>query len=482
MKIVQTIKFLVPILILSISAQAATQKQPNILLIVADDLGYADVGFNGAKDIKTPNIDELATSGVQLKSLYAQQMCTPTRAALMTGRYPMRYGLQTYVITPGQSYGLAMNETTLAQVLKDAGYKTYVTGKWHLGHADKKYWPQNRGFDYFYGCTLGEVDHYSKERAGVIDWQRNGEHLKEEGYFTDLITKDAVRIIGEQKSDEPFFLYMPHLAVHAPYQAPKEYTDRYKELDNETRQIYAAMTTAMDDSIGAVMKALEERGLRENTIIIFMSDNGGIAEYDAAAKKAKGDRPAPANNTPWRGSKGSLYEGGVRSASLINWPRHIKPAIVNEPLHVVDLFPTLVKLAGASLPKAKPIDGKDIWSVLTEGESSPHDTILINAEFNRGAVRQGDWKLVKYATLPSSVELYNLADDPSETNNIASTNPKKVAELEEILNSYAKESNGSLFIKEYMPFIKNDFQKATLAFDGNEDAGAVGEKPRLPKE
>ncbi|BBO90728.1 arylsulfatase B [Desulfosarcina ovata] len=473
----------IPVILLAaatVGAAVSSTKKPNIVIIVADDLGYSDVGFNNAKDMKTPNLDTLASQGMHFKSLYSQPFCTPTRAALMTGRYPMRYGLQTFVITPGQKYGLNTEETTLADALKAAGYHTYAVGKWHLGHADEKYWPQNRGFDYFYGCSLGEVDFYTKERVGVIDWQRNGEHLKEDGYFTTLITEDAVRLIDEQPADKPFFLYMAHLAVHAPYQAPQKYIDRFAHIKDETRRIYAAMAAAMDDSVAEVLKALEKKGVRDNTIVLFLADNGGIAEYDPAMAKGKGEKPAPATNTPFRGSKGGLYEGGVRSASFINWPKHIHPGTTEGIFHVVDIMPTLVKLAGGKMPADKTIDGKDIWPAIAEGKPSPRNEVLLNAEFHRGAVRKGNWKLIKNAALPSSVELYNLAEDIGESHNLAEQYPDKVKALEKLLNNYAKQSKGSLFLQSYMPFIQDDFKSIEHVFEGNEDAGEPGEKPALP--
>ena len=469
------------LLLLATAAFAAKPAtKPNIIIIVADDLGYADVGFNSAKDMKTPNLDKLANSGMRFKSLYSQQMCTPTRAALMTGRYPMRYGLQTFVITPGQTYGLKTDEITMADALKNAGYDTYAVGKWHLGHADEKYWPQNRGFDYFYGCALGEVDFYSKKRNGVIDWQRNGKHLKEEGYFTTLITDDAVRLIDQQPADKPFFLYMAHLAVHSPYQAPQKYLDRVKDIKEEPRRTYAAMAAAMDDSVGDVLKALERKGVRDNTIVLFLSDNGGIKKYGSIMAKGKGERPAPANNGPLRGSKGSLYEGGVRSVSAINWPQHIRPGETTDIFHVVDIMPTLVKLAGGKMPTDRPIDGKNIWPAITQGKASPRNEVLINAEMHRGAVRKGDWKLIKSATLPSSIELYNIIDDIGETNNLADKYPEKVRELEDLLNDYAKQSKVSLYLKTYIPFIQEDFQTIDHVFNDNEDAGLPNEKPVLP--
>jgi len=209
-----------------VAAEAAEQR-PNIVFIMADDLGNADLGYRGS-DIQTPNIDQLAKDGVRLESFYGQQVCTPSRAALMTGRYPMRLGLQTLVIFPSHKYGLPTDELTLPQALKDAGYRTMIVGKWHLGHADKKYWPQNRGFDHFYGNLVGEVDYFTKDRGGLVDWQRNGSFLKEDGYYTTLIGDEAVKPIEAQDGKTPFFLYFASLAPHAPYQVPDAYAERYK--------------------------------------------------------------------------------------------------------------------------------------------------------------------------------------------------------------------------------------------------------------
>lgn len=448
---------------------AETSAQPNIVIIVADDLGWGDVGFNGSTEITTPNLDKLATEGIRFTSLYAMQFCTPARAALMTGRYPMRYGLQTFAITPGQDFGLSIDESTLPEFLREQGYRTYALGKWHLGHGDQAYWPNNRGFDYFQGTAMGEVDFYTKERFGVLDWQRNGKRLDDDEYLTSLITKDAVRIIEEQSADQPFFLYLAHLAVHAPYQAPQEYIDRFSHIEDETRRIYAAMAYALDLSVGEVMGALEQKGLRENTLVLFLSDNGGITEFSETVAKAKGMKPAPADNGPFRGSKGSLYEGGVRSAAVISWPGHIPSGEdTDEPVHVVDFLPTFAGLIGAGLPSEKPLDGLDIWPVLTEGQSSPHEDILINAEFHRGAIRRDRWKLVKTAALPSRVELYDLKADPGESTDLSEAHPDIVAELEMRLNAYAAESSPSLFFREYMPFIKYDSANAEIYYDEDE--------------
>src|SRR6516164_3648693 len=244
-----------------------TARKPNILYIVADDLGWKDVGFNGCTDFKTPNIDSLAAGGAKLSQFYVQPMCTPTRAALMTGRYPFRYGLQTIVIPTAADYGLDTTEWLMPQCLKEAGYKTAIIGKWHLGHADKKYWPKQRGFDYQYGAMIGELDYFTHDEHGVLDWFRDNEPVREEGYTTTLLGRDAVKLIEQHDTSAPLYLYLTFNAPHTPYQAPKEYVDRCSSIEDPTRRTYAGMVTALDDEIGRVVAALDRKGLRENTII-----------------------------------------------------------------------------------------------------------------------------------------------------------------------------------------------------------------------
>src|SRR5213592_2845340 len=221
---------------LALTAHAADPK-PNIVHIVADDLGWKDVGFNGATDIKTPNLDALAAGGAKFTQFYTQCMCTPTRACLMTGRYPWRYGLQTIVIPAAAGYGLDTSEYLMPQCLKDAGYATAIIGKWHLGHADTKYWPRQRGFDYQYGAMIGELDYYTHGESGVLDWFRNNKPVHEKGYTTQLIGKDAVKYINGQDANRPFYLYLAFNAPHTPYQAPKDYIDRFKNISEPTRRI-----------------------------------------------------------------------------------------------------------------------------------------------------------------------------------------------------------------------------------------------------
>jgi arylsulfatase A-like enzyme len=416
-------------------------KQPNIVHIVADDLGWKDVGFNGCADIKTPNLDALAAGGAKLTQFYVQPMCTPTRAALMTGRYPFRYGLQTIVIPGPAGYGLDTSERLMPQCLADAGYTTAIIGKWHLGHGDLKYWPKQRGFDYQYGAMIGELDYYTHSDAGVLDWFRNNKPIHEKGYTTQLIGNDAVKYINAQAANKPFYLYLTFNAPHTPYQAPKEYTDRYSNIADPTRRIYAGMVTCLDDEIGRVVAALAKNGLRENTVILFHSDNGGTRNAMFAGQMADLSKTKlPCDNGPYRDGKGSLFEGGTRVCALANWPGHIKPQTVDGIIHAVDIHPTFAALAGASTARCKPLDGVNVWETIAKGKASPRSEVIYNVEPFRGAVRQGDWKLIWRTLIPTSVDLYNLAEDPYETNNVAAAHPDKVAAMQERLNALGKES------------------------------------------
>jgi arylsulfatase A-like enzyme len=478
------------IIVTAIMDVRAADTKPNIVFIMADDLGNADLGYRGS-DIKTPNIDDLAKTGIRCEAFYGMPVCTPSRASLMTGRYAMRYGLQTLVIFPSHTYGLPTDERTLPEALRDAGYRTLMTGKWHLGHADKKFWPQNRGFDYFYGNLVGEVDYFTKDRGGLTDWQRNGEFLKEDGYFTTLIGNDAVKLIGDQNAKQPFFLYFALLAPHAPYQAPQEYLDRYKSIKDEKRRAYAAMITSLDDQVGRIVAALTKKGLRDNTLIVFASDNGGAtnALFATGARSeeeraesggiALGAKP-PASNGKLRGGKGSLYEGGVCVPTIFNWPGTLQPRVVTEPLHMVDVMPTLLALAGGHGSADHPFDGKNIWSTLAAGEPSPHEDLLINVEAIRGAIRKGNWKLVKLATLPGRTELFDLAADPGEQNDVAQQHPEIVQDLEARLLAYAKQQKPAEWIRAQPQFLG---AQGKTVFDPDfdiDDSGMPHEKTVLP--
>jgi len=426
----------------------AEPAQPNILFILMDDLGYSDCGFSGGAEIKTPNLDRLAAGGAVLESLYVQPVCSPTRAALMTGRYATRTGVYT-VVRPNAKWGLPLSERMLSSALKQAGYKTAITGKWHLGEFDRAYLPTSRGFDHQYGHYFGAIDYDTHIRDGQHDWYRDDKEVKEEGYSTHLIAREACRLIAEKDKSKPLFLYMPFNAVHGPLMVPDSYLKMYPSLKGP-RQKLAGMLTAADEAIGQVIAALEQAGLRENTLIVFSSDNGG---------------PKPGTNTPLRGFKGSIYEGGVRAAGFVNWPGHIPQGVrIKEPMHTVDWFPTLVKLAGGSIEQSNPLDGKDVWPMLSEGKPSPHDAILSVQTPERAALRMGDWKLLLNASdkiadgMPESapelqrgakrraaaqaekVELYNLAADVSESKNLAASDPQRVAAMRAKLNELLQDA------------------------------------------
>ena len=440
---------------LAVAAGAGAESKPNIVYIVADDLGWKDVGYHGS-DIKTPNIDKLAQDGARLEQFYAQPMCTPTRAALMTGRYPFRYGLQTLVIPSASTYGLPTDEWLLPQALKAAGYETAIVGKWHLGHADQKYWPRQRGFDYQYGPLIGELDYFTHEQHGKTDWYLNNKPLHESGYTTTLLGSAAVKLINEHNPSVPLYLYLTFNAPHTPYQAPQRYLDQYKHISDPSRRAYAGSITAMDDEIGRVLAALEQKGMRDNTIIVFQSDNGGTRNAMFAGEGDMSKVVIPCDNGPYRDGKGSLYEGGTRVPAIVNWRGHIKPGtVVNGMIHVVDAYPTLAGLAGAKPDPDKPLDGIDMWPTIGEGQPSPRTEVIYNIEPFRAGVREGDWKLIWRTPLPSAVELYNIADDPSEKNNLAIQNPDKVQELQKRANELAAAAVKPLLLQiEFQDFRK----------------------------
>ena len=417
--------------------------KPNVVLILADDMGWGDVGWHDS-EIKTPHLDKLAASGTRLEQFYVQPVCSPTRAALMTGRYPMRHGLQVGVVRPWAQYGLPLNERTLPQALKEVGYETAICGKWHLGHFQPDYLPTHRGFDHQYGHYNGALDYFTHIRDGGFDWHRDDRVNRDEGYSTHLIGREATRIIGHHDTSKPLFLYVPFNAVHAPHQVPEKYKEPYSKL-KEPRRTYAGMLAAMDEAVGQIASAIDGKGMRSNTIFLFSSDNGG---------------PAPGrvtSNGPLRGQKGTLYEGGVRVPAFVSWQGHLRPGTVaNAPLHMVDLFPTLLTLAGAPLAQSLPTDGRDAWAAIAHNGPSPHDAILLNTTPDSGAIRMGDWKLVlnasrveqegeakvaKKARIPhDSVELFHITQDPYEKKNLATAHPEKVKELKARYDKFAAEA------------------------------------------
>ena len=415
--------------------------KPDIVFILSDDQGSYDIGWRGS-EIKTPNLDKLCKSGAQLDNFYVQPLCSPTRAALMTGRYPIRYGLQVGVILPDATYGLPLEERLLPQALREVGYTTAICGKWHLGSFEKAYWPGNRGFDHSYGMLFGMTDYYKHTRNDKLDWWRNGEPSHDEGYTTELIGREAAKVIRDQPKEKPLFLYVPFNAVHYPFMAPDRYKAPYSNL-KEPRQTYAGMLAAMDEAIGKIVSAIDETGRRNNTLFVFSSDNGGYKPGTVTS------------NGPLRAGKGTVYEGGVKTCAFASWQGHIKPdSKVSAVMHITDWYPTLLNLTGASLKQSLPIDGKDIWPCLADSKPSPHSELLLNASPKQGAIRMGEWKLVVHGDTETkgkgkkkakedneaAVELFNLADDPSETKNLAQTNPNKLKELQTRYDLLAKQA------------------------------------------
>jgi len=421
--------------------------RPNIVYILADDLGWKDVGFHGGT-IRTPNLDALAQRGVRLERFYTEPYSTSARAALLTGRYPMRYGLQTLSILPWSQYGLPTGERLLPEVLKEAGYRTAMLGKWQLGHYQKDYLPTHRGFDSFYGSFNGDLDCLRKTgQSHEPDWHRNERPIREEGYCTTLLGKEAVRVIERHDTARPLFLYLSFSAPQAPLRATKEYLDLYKDVRDEQRRTYAAMVTALDDAVGMVVAAIGKKGMTANTLIVFHSDNGGALPN----KYPTGDGDVQkvfSDNGPYRDGKGSLYEGSLRVVALASWPGKIPAAVISERIHVTDMYPTLLGIAGARAEQTKPVDGIDQWDTITGAKPSPRKEMLLGMEDFRGALMMENWKLIAYSRLPVRYELYNVQDDPSEEDNHADREPQRVQEMLVRFNEFAWEMASSLYLED----------------------------------
>lgn len=414
----------------SLFAQAPdVDAPPHIVVFMADDLGWNDVGYHGS-DIRTPHIDRLAESGLKLEQFYVQPVCSPTRAALMTGRYPIRLGLQYHVIRPWAQYGVDLDERMLPQALKTVGYETALVGKWHLGMHAPEFLPTRRGFDHQYGHYLGMLDYYTKLRNGGVDWNRDDRPLDEEGYATDQIRDESIRLIKQHDASKPLFMFVAFNAPHTPLQVPEKWTAPYADLKPRRRK-FAGMVACMDDAMGRIIAALEDKGMRKDTLIFFSSDNGGPAGRNGAG-----------DNHPLRAGKGSLYEGGVRVPAVASWPGRLPQGEASGALlHICDLHATLLAVAGVKQAAPKPLDGKNAWHTLADGAPSPRTEVLLNHEKRRSALRIGDWKLVIHRHRGGErVELFDLAEDPSENVNRADRNPGELARLQKRLTEYIGEA------------------------------------------
>jgi arylsulfatase A-like enzyme len=432
------LRFVLALLICGLAVPSAVlaADRPHILYITADDLGWKDVGYHGSS-IRTPTLDRLARDGARLESFYIQPYSTQTRAAVLTGRYPMRYGLQAMQVQWFSEFGLPVDERTLAQALKEAGYRTALIGKWQLGHARKELLPTQRGYDTFYGHLTGEIDYFKKtDRGGRPDWWRNDKPIKEEGYATNLMAKEAAALIGRHDpAAAPLFLHLSFAAPQAPYQGTKPFIDYYQSEDSRLKT-YRAMVTSVDAAIGQVLVALTERGMLERTVVLFHANTGGAVKR----KYPIGDGDTPGNvasNGPYKDGRGGLHEGGVRAVALVWRPGQVPAGTRTDLIHAVDVYPTLLGLAGGLAQQTKPVDGLDLWPTIALGAPSPRQEVLLNVEAFRGALRIGDWKLIHQATLPGSVELYNLRADPSEEANQAEKEPERVQTMLRRLAEYA---------------------------------------------
>ncbi len=393
----------------------AAAAKPNIVLFVADDLGYGGIGVQGC-DIPTPNIDGIARAGVRFTSGYVScPVCSPTRAGLMTGRYQQRFG---HEFNPGpanqaqDNFGLPLTETTLADRMKKLGYATGMTGKWHLGYRPE-YLPTRRGFDEFYGFPGGAHSYLTPDDRAGNPVMRGTEPVKEEkDYLTDAIGREAVSFVERRKSD-PFFLYVPFNAVHTPMEAVEKYKARFPKIQDERRRTHAAMLSAMDDAIGRVMAAVRKAGKENDTLFVFVSDNGG---------------PTPQNtssNKPLRGFKAQVYEGGIRVPFLMQWNGRIKPGTTyDRPVIALDIHATAARAAGAELPAN--LDGVDLLPFVNgANKGAPHEALYWRFG-PQSAVRLGDWKMLRFN---GGAEVYDLAADIGESRDLASSRPEKLREL-----------------------------------------------------
>ena len=431
----------------------AKPDRPNIIIMVADDLGWADVGFRGGP-IETPSLDRLAAEGTELHRFYTTPICSPTRAALMTGRDPIRLGVMYAVIMAWDTNGIHPDEHFMPQSFQAAGYQTAMVGKWHLGHAQQSYHPNERGFEHFYGHLHTEVGYYPPfANQGGKDFQQNGKSIEGDGYETFLLSTEASRWIKARDKEKPFFLYMPFIAPHTPLDAPPELKKKYEDIETDleparskgtdgtrlmaklllrpsARPMYAAVVDALDQAIGRVLDTLDDEGIAENTIVLFFSDNGGAA-YSVGG----------ADNTPLRGGKGDTFEGGIRVVSLLRWPGKVAAgAKMDQIMTAMDVFPTLASAAGIKTRNRRSLDGRDMWPAIAEEKKIPRkEYIYFGSETPiYGSISltafNDEWKLVQEVEqeqISATVTnyLFKISEDPNEYNNLAAAHPDVVADL-----------------------------------------------------
>ena len=452
-------KDLLLLLVLLVTQAGYALDRPNVVIIVADDLGWADVGFHGS-NIDTPALDKLAREGAVFDRFYTTPICSPTRAALMTGRDPMRLGMAYATVMPWANNGVHPDEHFMPESFLAAGYQTALVGKWHLGHSQEPFHPNRRGFQHFYGHLHTEVGYYPPfgVQSGK-DFQVNGKTISPDGYETFLLAKEASRWISERTKGQPFFLYMPFIAPHTPLDAPQDLKDKYADIEFErepsrspsdvthtyrklllqksARPLYAAVVDAMDQAIGQVLDTLDQEGIADNTIVLFFSDNGGAVYATGGGY-----------NAPLRGGKGETFEGGIRVVSTIRWPAKIKPGTqVDSIFSVMDVFPTLASAAGIEPKNKRKFDGRNMLDSILHNKRIPLKKWLlftsetpIRGTFSLTAFNE-EWKLIQQVAqgfLSAEVKnlLFDVKNDPYEYNNLAAAHPEQVEVMSKAIRNW----------------------------------------------
>ncbi|HUQ68798.1 MAG TPA: sulfatase-like hydrolase/transferase [Planctomycetaceae bacterium] len=413
------------------AAAAQPTVKPNVVFIMADDLGWADVAFHGG-NAPTPELDRLAREGLELTQHYVAPVCSPTRTGLMTGRCWSRFG----VTNPQNERALPWDTVTLPRALQSVGYDTCLTGKWHLGSLPE-HGPNHFGFDDSYGSLAGGVspwNHRYKQGPHTQTWHRNEQLLDEPGHVTDLIAAEAVRWI-ESRGNKPLFLYVPFTAVHLPIKEPDEWLQRVPEsIRGDVPRHYAACVMHLDSAVGRILTALEKSGKRENTLVVFTSDNGGSTAENNDPKYPDDQCPngkMTGNNTPWRGQKGDLYEGGTRVPTIVHWPGRVPAGRSDVPVQIIDWMPTLCTLAGYQPATDLKWDGVNFAPVLFDRRELPERALYaVSPGWRSRSLRRGSWKLIVHGTGDAQrIELFDLSHDPAESKNLSDEQPERVRQL-----------------------------------------------------
>jgi arylsulfatase A-like enzyme len=445
-------------------AGAASAGPPNIVLIMADDLGWRDVGFHDS-EIETPQIDRIATEGITLERFYVQPICSPTRAAVMTGKSSARLGV-VQPISKLDPAGLPIEEKILPQFLAAQGYQALMTGKWHLGHREKRYFPHARGFEQFYGHVTGGIGYWDHNHGGGHDWQRNGVTVREEGYATRLIADEAVRLLEGRDKSRPTFLFASFNAPHLPNEAPQASINAYPVELDARRRTHAGMVAELDVGVGRILGKLKREGMQDNTLVWFFSDNGGL--NPSANPEGLVDaveflvsifgEPLPVNaleflrsnvqdgasdNAPLRAGKTSVYEGGIRVPSALWWPGRTRPGVSSAFVTARDVLPTLLAAAGFSDAIPQDLDGVARWDAIVSGEAFPKNAPTPPDFRVQGlvgvALIRSPWKLVVHSPPllgEPETELYQIYEDPEEKRNRAGEQPERVAAMLAALDAW----------------------------------------------